>query len=177
MIQCYNNDELSFDHLLTLPIKKQKSLAESVQSDVDIILEEFEKIEDYPNWWQRKVNKAKSKDDEQDVLDGLLKTALPIIWHQNEMFKLQNYKDLNMVKYLPDGKEDAAEILLEGKWPIRVWKYGILYFEFQNKNAIDEGIRNTKFHCIASHQYCKHFTNILFFSVERQRNQSNESCF
>ena len=96
MIQCYNKDKQSFDHLLSLPVKKQKSLAESVQSDVDIILEEFGKIKE-PNWWQRKVNNAKTKSDEQDVLDGLLKAALPIIWHQNELFKVKDYTPIRII--------------------------------------------------------------------------------
>ena len=92
-----------------------------------------------------------SQKQEQDVLDGLLKATLPIIWDHHEVFKVKRYRDLEMLKYLPDGEEDSAEILLEGKWPIRVWKemnsWNWLNFEFQNKNAIDEGIRRTNFHC------------------------------
>ena len=87
-------------------------------------------------------------------------------------------RDKEMLKYLPDGKEDAAEILLEGKWPIRVWRdLGFLHFEFQNKNAVDEGIRNTKFHCIASCWNCKYFTNSWFCSVVQQRKESNKNFF
>ena len=162
MIQCYNNDKKSFDHLLCLPVKKQKDLADRVKSDVDVICKEFEKFKEDPSWWSRKVKKVKSKKEEQDVLDGLLKVALPIIWHQNELFKEKNYQEKAMMKYLPDGKEDAAEILLEGKWPIRVWREVTengprLEFEFINKTSINEGIRNTSFHCIASNPNCKYF--------------------
>ena len=99
-----------------------------------------------------------SQKQEQDVLDGLLKATLPIIWDHHEVFKVKRYRDLEMLKYLPDGEEDSAEILLEGKWPIRVWKeIDYLYFEFQNKNAVDEGIRRTNFHCISSNVICKYF--------------------
>ena len=44
------------------------------------------------------------------------------IWNHHEVFKVKGWDNKDMVKYLPDGKEDCAEILLEGKWPIRVWK-------------------------------------------------------
>ena len=166
MIKCYNKKTKSFDHLSSLLQNKQKALADSVLMDVDLILEEFEKIEDDPNWWQRMVNNAKSKSDEQYVLDGLLKVALPIIWYHNDLFQVKDYRDKDMLKYIPDGKEDAAEILLEGRWPIRVWKAcGWLHFEFQNKNAVDEGIRNTKFHRIAINGDCKYYSNSWFCSV------------
>ena len=175
MIQCYNKDRQSFDHLLTLPIKKQKSLAESVQSDVDIILEEFEKIEKNPNWWQRKVHKVKSKSEEQDVLDGLLKAALPIIWHHHDLFKVKGHNDKEMLKYLPDGCEDGSEILLEGKWLIRVWRDGLqqLSFEFQELKIVDERIRRTSFHCISSDPYCKYFKKVWLSSYVLQDHLNN----
>ena len=160
MLKCFNKETKSFEHLLSLSQKKQKALAESVMIDVDIILEEFEKLQKSPNWWQKKVNKAKSKSEEQHVLDGLLKVALPIIWHQNEFFKDYHYTDKKMLKYLPNGKEFAAEMLLEGKWPIRVWKnskrdgHQWLKFEFQDKNEVDDKIRFSIFKSIPS--FCKY---------------------
>ena len=162
MISCYNQETKFFDDITSLSEKKQRAIAKEVTLDIDTILSEFDKIKE-PSWWQRKVNKAKTKKEEQDVLDGLLKAALPIIWHQNELFKLNNYRDEVMLKYLPYGKEDAAEILLEGKWPIRVWKHGCLCFEFQNKNAVDEGIKFTNFRSIASNPLCKYFTKKFYF--------------
>ena len=162
MIKCYNKKTKSFDHLSSLLQNKQKALADSVLMDVDLILEEFEKIEDDPNWWQRMVNNAKSKSDEQYVLDGLLKVALPIIWYHNDLFQVKDYRDKDMLKYIPDGKEDAAEILLDGKWPIRVWKekddYGVcLEFEFQNQSEVDDKIRFSTFESISS--LCKYLKN------------------
>ena len=162
MIQCYNKEKKSFDDLLSLPQDKQKSLAETVQSDVDIIFEEFSMVH-HPNWWQKYINK-------------LLKVALPIIWHQNELFRVKHYQDKDLLKYLPDNKEDAAEILLEGKWPIRVWREQMrwLCFEFQYKNSVDDGIKKTDFHCIASNVYCKYSTiNSLFYSTILY----DETCF
>ena len=135
MIKLYNKETKSFDHLLYLPRYKQKALADSVLMDVNVILEEFENVKE-PSWWHRKVNNAKTKSQEQDVLDGLLKAALPIIWHHHEVFKVKRYDDMDMLKYLPYGKEDAAEILLEGKWPIRVWRDRKFLFA-------DEGIRHS----------------------------------
>ena len=160
MLKCYNKETKSFEHLLSLSQNKQKALAESVMIDVNIILEEFEKLQKSPNWWQRKVNKAKSKSEEQNVLDGLLKVALPIIWHQNELFKDYNYTDKRMLKYLPNGKEIAAEMILEGKWPIKVWKnskrdgHQWLKLEFQDKSEVDDKIRFSTFKSIPS--FCKY---------------------
>ena len=80
---------------------------------------------------------------------------------------MKHYQDNDLLVYLPDSKEDAAEILLEGKWPIRVWREEMrwLCFEFQNKNSVDDGIRETNFHCIASDVYCKYLcVKGLFYS-------------
>ena len=132
MIQCYSKDNQTFINLQSLPIEKQNELAADVISDVDKSLKEFEKIKE--SWWARMVNNAMKKSKEQDVLDQVLKAALPIIWYQNELFKAKNYDDKNMSKYLPDGEENAAEILLEGKWPMMIWKKnGLVEFDFQDK--------------------------------------------
>ena len=181
LIKCYNKETKSFDDLLSLPHYKQKALSDSVLLDVDIILEEFNKIEEKPSLWQRKVNKAKSKSEEQDVLDGLLKAALPIIWHHHELFKVRDWDDRDMTKYLPDGNEDAAEILLEGKWPIRIWKQHKittgnywLAFEFQNKSEVDDKIRFSTFRSISS--LCKYSkTDLITFTVNWY--EINENCF
>ena len=60
MTLCYDKENQTFNNLHSLPFNKQRELGEDVITDVDKILEEFEKVEE-PNWWQRKVNKAKSK--------------------------------------------------------------------------------------------------------------------
>ena len=161
MIQCYNKEKKEFEDLDSLPLKKQKELAEKVVSDDDIIIDEFKNMKE-PNFWQRKVNNAKKKNEEQDILNGLLKAALPIIWHNHEAFQVKQFRDEEMLKYLPDGKENCAEIVLKGIWPIRVWKdvdrFGsYLDFEFQDKNAVDDGIRRSNFHSISSHFKCKYF--------------------
>ena len=49
--------------------------------------------------------------------------------------------------------EKNATIDKETLADLKEWR--ALYFEFQNKNAVDEEIRNTNFHCIASN--CKYF--------------------
>ena len=149
LLQCYNKDLKTFNDLYSLPLNKQKELYEDVISDVDKILNEFSEVKE-PNWYQRKVNKARTKSEEQNVLDGLLKAALPIIWHHHEAFRVKKLNDMEMTKYLPDGKEDAAEILYEGKWPIIVWKndIGWLDYEFQNRSEVDEKIRVSTFKSI-----------------------------
>ena len=105
----------------------------------------------------------KKKSEEQDLLNELLKAALPLIWHQMDLFKMTYFDDKDLSKYLPDGKDHSVEILLEGKWLIHVWKWlGYLEFEFPNKSAIDEGIRKTNFQCIASHWKCKYLKKVFF---------------
>ena len=162
MTLCYDKENQTFNSLHYLPLNKQRELGEDVIADVDKILQEFEKVEEDPNWWQRNVNKAKSKSEEQNILDGLLKAALPIIWHHHEGFKVKGFHDKEILKYLPDGKEDSAEIILEGKWLIRVWKEFCLWYEFQEKKAVDEGIRRTKFHCISSQSFSKYIFQSQF---------------
>ena len=166
MIQCYNMEKKEFEDLNSLPIKKQKELAEKVISDVDVIIDEFQNMKE-PNFWQRKVNNAKKKTEEHYVLDRLLKAALPIIWHHHEVFKIKGCEDKDMLKYVPNCEEDSAEILLEGKWPIKVWKgYKALRFDFRDKNAVDEGIRRTNFHCISSKPLCKYFkVRMVYFRI------------
>ena len=159
MTQCYDKDTRNFDNLHSLPINKQKELAEDVISDVDKILEEFEKIQASPNWWQRKVKKTKSKRDEQHVVDGLLKAALPIIWHHYEPFKGNGWKDKKVLRYVPGIN---VEILLEGKWPINVFKVfnSEIRWEFHEKRFVDESIRKTTFFSISSNSFCKYISSL-----------------
>ena len=81
MLASYDEDRKIFLDMFKLPEKKQQALAEKVFREVSKIVQEFENLEE-PNWFQRKLNNAYKISEEQDYLDKLLKTALPIVWNQ-----------------------------------------------------------------------------------------------
>ena len=98
----------------------------------------------------------------QDQLNSLLQVALPIMFHHIDVFKDRQCTDKDMHKYLPKDRKNASEIVLEGKWPIKVYKSDWLRFYFQDKNAIDDGILGTKYKSISS--YCKYQSKSIFSS-------------
>ena len=133
MIDTYDKDTETFIPLSSLPRKKKHTIAKLVFSDIDDVVNEFEKsIED-----RFILNKAFSGlkkffiiqnslgsqcDKNQNILDGLLKSTLPIIWHHFDIFRETSCQDPAFLKYIPDGYEDAAIIQVENKWPIKIWK-------------------------------------------------------
>ena len=57
----------------------------------------------------------------QDILDSLLKVCLPMIWHRFEIFR-ENHKNQKMLKFVPEGQNDAAMIRFDDKTNIMIWK-------------------------------------------------------
>ena len=155
MIKTYRKENEMFVDESDLTEKEQRALAKNVFDQLEPIVEEFEKIRD-PNFFQRRFSGAKSKTEEQDVLDSLLKTTLPTIWDHINIFKECLCFDNRLLKYIPEGKEDSCNIYLEKKWPISVWKFRQkdgqfkLDFEFQHEFAYEESITETKFESISS---------------------------
>ena len=149
MIQTYNETEQIFVDFLSLSEKAQKALAENVFAEVNIIVNEFEKIEE-PNWFQRKLTKSKKKSEEQDYLDDLLKTAMPIMWNHIDIFNDD----------IPDGFEDACEIKHKGELSLRIWKDSDeLYVSplsiTERIKAFDSKILKTKIKIIATINFMK----------------------
>ena len=133
MLASYDEDRKIFLDMFKLPEKKQQALAEKVFREVSKIVQEFENLEE-PNWFQRKLNNAYKISEEQDYLDKLLKTALPIVWNHIDLFKKENWKKEEFLKMIPDGKEDASGIVHKGMTSIylEVWKdCNLLKFRFQ----------------------------------------------
>ena len=119
MIHTYSEEEKQFVPLEALPASKKKLIATSIHIDVDDVLEEFTKLK-IPMTQRilRRGNKERQKN--QDVLDVLLKSCLPIMWHHISTFKTPE-SDVFM-HYLPEGITDAAKIALGNGDHIRVWK-------------------------------------------------------
>ena len=102
MINCYDKNHKSIQEFFSMPIDDQNIIAEKIILHLDQLLKEFDKLKE-PNWFQRKVTSAKTKSEEQDILDRLLKAALPIIWHHHEVFISKGWRDKDTLKYLPYG--------------------------------------------------------------------------
>ena len=155
MIKTYRKENEMFVDESDLTENEQRALAKNVFDQLEPIVEEFEKIRD-PNFFQRRFSGAKSKTEEQDVLDSLLKTTLPTIWDHINIFKESFCFDNHLLRYIPEGREDSCNIYLEKKWPITVWKFRQkdgkfkLDFEFQHEFAYEESITETKFESISS---------------------------
>ena len=75
-------------------------------------LKEYNSLDHYTNNYD-------PKQEEQHILDCLLKTSLPIIWHHIDIFKTEHCASANMLRHIP---EDFSEIVLEGKWSLKVCK-------------------------------------------------------
>ena len=64
---------------------------------------------------KRKSNLAKDKN--QNLLDSLLKYGLPLMWHYKELFCHEPKDSKELLQFIPEGEEDAAEILMaNGQW-------------------------------------------------------------
>ena len=55
-------------------------------------------------------------------MDSLLKYGLPLMWHYKEVFCHEPKDSKELLQFIPEGEEDAAEILMaSGQW-IKIWK-------------------------------------------------------
>ena len=133
MIDTYDKDTKTFVPLSSLSTKKKHTIAKLIFSDVDDVVNEFEKgVEDrsivskgfasFKNTITLKNSLGSQCDKNQNSLDGLLKSTLPLIWHHFDIFKETSCQDPAFLRYIPNGYNDAVTIQLENKWPIKVWK-------------------------------------------------------
>ena len=106
MINTFDITSKSFLPITTLSTGKKKEIADIIFADLQQIVQEFEGIKPgfIKSFW------SAPKEDEQNIMDSLLKVALPIVWPYIDMFQHCDFHDSNLVKYLPDGFEDRARI-------------------------------------------------------------------
>ena len=98
--------------------------------DVNSVIQEFNSIE--TSWSKTLLGKSKSLEQKnQNVLDSLLKSCLPVIWNYQDVFLSSNTDDT--IDYIPEGVNDAATVSLRNGAQIMVWKemVGSKKFEFQ----------------------------------------------
>ena len=147
MIKSYRKDTLTFVDVTELTENEQRVLANNVFAQLEPLVDDFEKLS--TNVLKRFFGGEKSKTEQQDILDSLLKTTLPIIWHHIDIFKTEHCTSQKMLRYIPEGDEDSSEIILEGKWPIKLYKLGnFLRFDFHQNHDREE--ITTKFNSISS---------------------------
>ena len=152
MIDTFDQETETFLPLSSLSVEKKEAIAKLIFSDIDDIVTEFEKINEQRSFVKKIFSGEKART--QNILDVLLKNTLPLIWHQIELFKSSLNFDKTLLKYVPEGEDDAVSIYLEKKWNILVWKEEvrknpILKWKAKNK-ALDKNviISETSFTCI-----------------------------
>merc|ERR1712038_746444 len=70
-------------------------------------------------------DKKGKKEENQNTLDSLLKPCLPLMWYYIDVF--QDYNNFNeeneeLMKFIPDGQDDAAKIVMENGKFFQIWK-------------------------------------------------------
>ena len=180
MTRSYKKDSQTFVDVSELKDKEQKSLAKNVFAELEELIKDFEKLKPSVSkkvFWKAKkakdkvvntidakMNSYSPKKKQQKVLDSILKMALPIIWHHIDIFKTEEFTSLEMLKFVPQGHENCCDIVLEGKWPIRLWKITLdeklagLQYEFQDRH--DEDLEITKSSFISISSISKYFSVI-----------------
>ena len=138
MIACYKKETQSFVRVNDLTEKEQRVHAFEVFEELQEVTKDFQSLKpgfakDLLSFSVTTVTRSReagtlvklaldNRIKEQNTLDSLLKTSLPMIWHHIDIFKNEDHKSKEILKYVPEGKEDCCEIVLERKWPIKVWK-------------------------------------------------------
>ena len=180
MTRSYKKDSQTFVDVSELKDKEQKSLAKNVFAELEELIKDFEKLKPSVSkkvFWKAKkakdkvvnpidakMNSYSPKKKQEKVLDSILKMALPIIWHHIDIFKTEEFTSLEMLKFVPQGHENCCDIVLEGKWPIRLWKITLddklagLQYEFQDRH--DEDLEITKSSFISISSISKYFSVI-----------------
>ena len=111
----YDEATEEFLPLSEVPENLHNSITQNIFHDLNQVTEAFDKLE-LPYFY-----KAAAKSKNQDILDTLLKTCLPMIWHSLDIFKESKGDDM-MLKYIPEGRGDAALVNLDNSTSIYIWK-------------------------------------------------------
>lgn len=114
----YDNPTNAFLTFQTANEGLKRYIAEYVHRQVkQIIDEDFSTIKIPRLTWDKKGK----KEENQNTLDSLLKPCLPLMWHYIDIFKGDSTNE-ELLKFLPDGQEDAAKIVLENGQTVQLWK-------------------------------------------------------
>ena len=113
----YQEEHKTFLTLQTANEDIKKDIADWVYFEVGKVIDEFNVIKIPRLTWDKKGK----KEENQNTLDSLLKPCLPLMWNYIDVFK-GNSMDEELLKFIPDGQEDAAKIVLENGQTLDVWK-------------------------------------------------------
>jgi len=118
----YDESTKTFLTFQTANEELKSYIAENVYDEVKkLIDQDFSTIKIPRLTWDKKGK----KEENQNTLDSLLKPCLPLMWYYIDLF--QDYKNLNakneeLLKFIPDGKEDAAKIVMENGKFFQIYK-------------------------------------------------------
>jgi len=113
----YQEEHKTFLTLQTANEDIKKDIADWVFFEVGKVIDEFNAIKIPRLTWDKKGK----KEENQNTLDSLLKPCLPLMWNYIDVFK-GDLKNEELLKFIPDGQEDAAKIVLENGQTLDVWK-------------------------------------------------------
>jgi len=113
----YQEEHKTFLTLQTANEDIKKDIADWVFFEVGKVIDEFNAIKIPRLTWDKKGK----KEENQNTLDSLLKPCLPLMWNYIDVFK-GDLKNEELLKFIPDGQEDAAKIVLENGKTLDVWK-------------------------------------------------------
>jgi len=128
MTSIYDKERGTFIAIPQLSEAKKRNIARSVFIDMKHALQDFCSTE-IPLSKFLLGNSEKQKQKNQVVVNSLFKRCLPIIWKYQQIF-FGSSKD-EIIQYVPEGVDDAAEIVLQGGIRIMVWKERITSDKFE----------------------------------------------
>ena len=120
MKDTFDEEKETFLSLSSVPVNLYNAITDNIFHDLKQVIAAFDKLE-IPMMKTILGQGAAEKCKNQDILDSLLKVCLPMIWHRFEIFR-ENHKNQKMLKFVPEGQNDAAMIRFDDKTNIMIWK-------------------------------------------------------
>ena len=120
MISTFDEDKKTFVPLISLSEEKKKQIANAIHEDVMALLKKFNEIKISRFRWKGNDEKQQN----QDMLDSVLSSCLPLMWHYVNDFPQRYEEDPELLQFVPEGFPDAATLELEKGLKIKIWKEG-----------------------------------------------------
>ena len=121
----YQARKETFLPLEKLSEDKKSTIAQYVFGEITTSINDYHMAnsELQKGWFTQSRRQNLGKDKNQNLLDSFLKYGLPLIWHFNEEFREEPKNSKKLLKFIPEGEDDAAAIMMtmDGQW-IQVWK-------------------------------------------------------
>lgn len=180
MRDTYNINTKQFVALYDESEGKKRIIANSVYIDVQDALRDFHAIE-IP--WSKKIlgKGEKEKENNQDILDSLLKASLPVIWNYQDVFHGTDEDKIN--QFVPEGANDAAAVTMKNGTRVMVWKTrnGSRTFRFQwcpcnlHVNAINSSL-SSEFRIINDDTFSSEVLGSIKYKYKDETFNDLKSC-